>query len=908
MKKWTRRKFLKATGAAAATLAAKDVLALDLLAPITDPLGAYPYRGWETLYRDQYSYDYTARSTHSMNCTGSCTWKIYVKDGIAFKEEQYADFPDLGGHYPTYNPRGCQKGANYIEYVYGAQRIKYPLIRVGKRGEGKWRRASWDEALAKIASGITDTIENHGPDALTFYSAIPAKHFITFAGGARLANLTGGVLCSFYDWYCDLPPGSPITWGVQTDSCESADWVNSKYLILWGANLLETRIPDAHFMTEARMRGTKVVAIFPEYNPVSIHADLFVPVKPGTDSALGMAMANVIVNGGLHDAPYLKQFTDMPMLVVKDTNKFLRQSDMVSGGSAEEFYFWDEASTQPVLAPGTMGSSDKTLDLGGIQPALEGSFSVDTLAGPKQVTTVFELMKQRLASYTPAAVADLTGLDPSLITQLGQEFATTPPARIIEGAGTNHYFHNCLINRVQILLLALTGNVGKPGTGFDHYVGQEKIWPEHGFINLAFPLTGKNQRFQNTTLWTYVHANIVSDVDEFLPRSLDEYVKESVNNGWMPLYPEGTLDNGRDPKMMIIWGGNYLNQSKGYEHVLNNLWPKLDNIVAVNFRMDTSALYADVVLPAASFYEKWDLNSTDMHTFIHPFTPAIPPLYDSKTDWQIWQAMAQALQDTGYSYYDEKFGLQRNFANLVKDFTRNGAIADDKAACQYLLDHAEETEGMTMDQINTHPARFEATSDVWTSEIKPGVAYYQHQRMFERKRPLNTLNGRQQFYIDHDTFLELGEQLPTHKDALEADAGYPLRWITPHGRWSIHSTWRDAKYQLRLQRGRPIVYLSPAEASNRGLVDNDKIEIFNKNGSFTCHLCISPRLPDGMAQMYHGWERFTFAQGGWQTPTNIRINPTQLAGDYGQLKFKLNYWGPTGSQKDTRVEIRKFAG
>ena len=198
-------------------------------------------------------------------------------------------------------------------------------------------------------------------------------------------------------------------------------------------------------------------------------------------------------------------------------------------------------------------------------------------------------------------------------------------------------------------------------------MGQEKIWPEHGFINLAFPLTGKKQRFQNTTLWTYVHANIVSDVDDFLPRPLDEYIKHSVNKGWMPLYPEGALENGKSPKTMIIWGGNYLNQSKGYEHVLNNLWPKLDHIVAVNFRMDTSALYADVVLPAASFYEKWDLNSTDMHAYIHPFTPAIQPLFDSKTDWQIWQAMAQALQDTGYSYYDQKFGLQRNFANLVKD-------------------------------------------------------------------------------------------------------------------------------------------------------------------------------------------------------------------------------------------------
>ena len=904
MKKWSRRDFLKATAAGIGTLVAKDVLALDLLAPVTDPLGAYPYRGWETLYRNQYSYDYTGRSTHSMNCTGSCTWKIYVKDSIAFKEEQYADYPPINSTLPTYNPRGCQKGANYLEYVYGPQRVKYPLIRTGARGEGRWRRASWSEAASLIASKITSNITANGPDSIFFYSAIPAKHFVTFAGGARLANLTGAVMCSFYDWYCDLPPGEPITWGEQTDSCESADWVNSKYLILWGANLLETRIPDAHFMAEARMRGTRIVAIFPEYNPVSIHADIFVPIKPGTDGAFGLAMANVIVNEGLYDAAYCKQFTDFPFLVRTDNNKFLREADVVSGGSTDKFYVWNTATNKTVLVPGTWGDAIKTLDLGAISPALEGSWSVTTLAGSKQVATVFSLLKAKIAGYTPSAMASVTGVDANLITQIARDFAATKPGRIIEGAGTNHYYHNDLINRVQILLVALTGNVGKPGGGFDHYVGQEKIWPEHGFISLAYPLTTAKQRFQNTTLWTYVHAGVTSDVDGALPRPLAQYITESVNNGWMPLYPEGTLTNGKTPKVMFIWGANYVNQSKGYEKVVSTLLPKLDLIVDVNFRMDTSAFYADVVLPAASFYEKWDLNSTDLHTYIHPFTPVIPPLHESKTDWQIWQTLAQALQDTGFSYYDAKFGLQRNFSTLVSSFTNNGAIAGDKAACQYLLDHAEETAGVTMDQINTQPHRFTQTSEVWTSDVKPGVAYYGFQRMTEHLRPLRTLTGRQQFYVDHDWFLEMGEQLPVYKPPLDIDA-YPLRWITPHGRWSIHSTWRDAKYQLRLQRGRPIVYLSPGEAAKRGLVDNDKVEIYNKNGGFIAHLNVSPRLPDGMAQMYHGWERYFFQKGGWQTPTTIRIKPTQLAGGYGQLKFKLNYWGPTGNQKDTRVEIRK---
>ena len=904
MKKFTRREFLKTSAIAAGVLVAADALALDLLAPVADPLGAYPYRGWETLYRDLYTYDYTARSTHSMNCTGSCTWKVYVKNNIAFKEEQYADYPAINSVLPTYNPRGCQKGANFIEYVYGPQRVKYPLIRTGLRGEGKWRKATWAEALSLIASKITSNISANGPDSVFFYSAIPAKHFVTFAGGARLANLTGAVMCSFYDWYCDLPPGEPITWGEQTDACEAADWVNSKYLILWGANLLETRIPDAHFMTEARMRGAKVVAIFPEYNPVSIHADLFVPVKPGTDGALGLAMANVIVNENLYDAAYVKQFTDFPFLVRTDNNKFLRESDVVSGGSSDKFYVWNAATNKAVLVPGTWGDTNKTLDLGAISPALEGTYNVTTLAGVKQVTTVFALLKAKLGSYSPSAMASVTGVNAGLIATIAREFAATKPGRIIEGAGTNHYYHNDLINRAQILLVALTGNVGKPGGGFDHYVGQEKIWPEHGFISLAYPLTTAKQRFQNTTLWTYVHAGVTSDVDSILPRTLTQYISESVNNGWMPLYPEGTLTNGKTPKVMIIWGANYINQTKGFEKVVDTLLPKLDLIVDVNYRMDTSAFYADVVLPAASFYEKWDLNSTDLHSYIHPFTPAIPPLYESKTDWQIWQALAEALQNTGFSYTDSKYGITRDFKTMVANFTNNGAIAADKDACQYLLDHAEETAGVTMDQLVAQPHRFTQTSAVWTSDIKPGVAYYGFQRMTEHLRPLNTLAGRQQFYVDHDWFLEMGEQLPMYKPPVDVDA-YPLRWITPHGRWSIHSSWRDAKFQLRLQRGRPIVYLSPGEAAKRGLVDNDKVEVFNKNGSFVTHLNISPRMPDGMAQMYHGWERTLFQKGGWQTPTTIRIKPTQLAGGYGQLKFKLNYWGPTGNQKDTRVEIRK---
>lgn len=892
--------------------AARNVLALDLLEKVREPEGKYPYRNWENLYREQLSYDSYGRTTHSVNCAGSCTWKVYVKNNIAFKEEQYADYPDINQALPTYNPRGCQKGANYKEYVYGPQRLKYPLIRTGARGEGKWRKASWEEALSYIAGKIVDVISNHGPDTVTFYSANPAKFMVTYAAGARLANLIGGVMCSFYDWVSDLPPGEPMTWGVQTDSCEAADWFNSKYILLWGSNLLETRIPDAHFMTEARIHGTRIVAIFPEYNPVSIHADFYIPIKPGMDCALALGMANVIVNERLYDAGYIKQFTDMPLLVRKDNHRFLRESDVISGRREDIFYFWDQDANNPVTAPGaagTVGSTEWTLDLGSINPVLEGNFTVNTFSGDVEVTTVFSMVKKNLENYIPSEVSNITGVNAGLITDIAREYATIKPARIINGAGTNHYYHNDLTNRAQILLAALTGNVGVPGGGFDHYVGQEKIWCEEGFKKIAYPLGTSKQRFQNTTLWTYIHSNI-QDKDNLYQRPVIEYIRQSVKSGWMPLFPEGTLENGKSLKVLFIWGANYLNQTKGAEYIIADLLPKLDLIVDIDFRMNTSGIYADVILPAASMFEKWDLSATDLHSYIGMFTPVIPPQQDSKTDWEIWKALAAALSKTNFSFKDtlpDGSTILRDFSSLVKDYTDNGALDSDLNAGQFILDNSVETKGMTMDGINKQSQRFVATGEEWTSDLKNDRAYYGFQRMYELKRPLSTLTGRQQFYIDHPWFLELGEELPMYKPPLNMNK-YPLRWLTPHGRWSIHSVWRDAKYQLRLQRGHPIVYLNPAEASSRGLIDNDPVEILNDNGVIIAHLCISHRIPEGMALMYHGWERYSFKRGGFQSPTTIRIKPTQLAGGYGQLKFRVNYWGPTGNQKDTRVEIRKYTG
>ncbi len=901
-----------------------------------DPLDRYPYRGWESLYREQFTWDKVVRSTHSANCTGSCSWMVYVKDGIMLREEQAADYPRINTELPDYNPRGCQKGACFVEYVYGAQRLKYPLIRKGlragkpvDRGTGEWERVTWDEALTYIAEKLLDNIYQHGPDTNSFFSVIPAMSPVSFAGGARFAQFTGGVFCSFYDWYCDLPPGEPLTWGVQTESCECADWFNAKYIIMWGANVVQTRIPDAHFAFEARYNGTKLCVISPDFNSSAIHADHYLAIQPGTDALLAMGIARILVERGWIDRPYITEQTDLPMLVRSDTGRFLREADLVEKGDPDVFFLWDEATRKPVPAPGCQGMRQrggdrgKSIKLDGYQIALEGTFTVTLADGkPVEVVTVFEKLKQDLEKYPLDRVARETGLPAHEIEAMARDLGTRRPAMIIHGAGTNHWFHNDSTNRALILLVALTGNVGINGGGFNHYVGQERVWPEHGFKELAFPRGSKKQRWQNMTLWTYIHSSN-HDPHPYGGRPIEEWIRESVVNEWMPLWPKndwGNLKNLKDPprkpRALIIWRANYLNQAKGNERIFDSLWKQLDLIVDINYRMDTTALYSDIVLPASSYYEKTDLNSTDCHSFMHPFGKALEPLFESRTDWDIFAAlsrkMAEVARQRGLKpFRDEDLDWERDFTKLYDDWSDDGRLASDEAACDFILSHSAETQGMTYKSLQERPQRFVATDpEIWNSDVEPGVAYTPFRHQVKDKRPWRTLVGRQQFYIDHEWFLRLEEALPSYQPPVpEDDKKYPLFWNTPHGRWSIHSTWRDNRYVLRLQRGVPIVYLHPEDAKKRGIVDGDWVRIFNQIGATVCLCCILPGEKPGRLTMYHGWEQFLgFAEGGWQSLTYIKIKPTQLIGNYGHVRFQLNYWGPTGNNRDVKVEIEKYQG
>ncbi len=785
----------------------------------------------DSFYRDRWSHDKVVRSTHGVNCTGSCSWKVYVKDGIITWESQQTDYPSVGPDSPEYEPRGCPRGAAFSWYTYSPTRVRYPYVRgvllqlfreakarhggdpvlawgdivsnpeLAKqykhaRGKGGLVRATWDEATEIAAAAHVHTIKAFGPDRVAGFSPIPAMSMVSHAAGARFYTLLGAPLLSFYDWYADLPVASPQVFGDQTDVPESGDWWDATYLMLWGSNVPVTRTPDAHWMTEARYRGQKVVVCSPDYSDATKFADEWLAPSPGTDGALAMAMGHVLLREFFVEKTtpyfdsYVKRFTDLPFLVSLEDQgdgtfvpgKFLTAHDLGQGVEHAQFktVLIDSASSEPVVPNGTLGhrfgpegAGRWNLELGDVEPLLtlygesavpvalprfdapDGSGSVIERGVParliagKLVTTVFDLL---LASYgvgraglpgdwptgyddptspcTPAWQEEITGVPAHKAERIGREFAQNAVdskgrSMIIMGAGTNHYFHSDTIYRAFLALTTLTGCQGVNGGGWAHYVGQEKVRPLTGHQVLAMStdwqrpprqMIGTAYWYLATGQWRYDPFQVDVFASPTAPPAFQgmttaDVLAQSARLGWMPSYPTfnwNPLDlgdaiaasgespaefvtkgvaNGQIrfaaedpdapenlPRVLTVWRANLLGSSgKGNEYFMKHLlgaetslraeeaqegkrprdvtWReespegKLDLLLALDFRMTSTTLFADIVLPAATWYEKHDLNTTDMHPFVHSFNPAIAPPWQTRTDWDAWQTIAEKFSE-----------------------------------------------------------------------------------------------------------------------------------------------------------------------------------------------------------------------------------------------------------------------
>ena len=1180
-------------------------------------------REWERFYRERWQHDKVVRSTHGVNCTGSCSWKIHVKDGIVAWETQQSDYPSNGPDVPEYEPRGCPRGASFSWYLYSPIRVRYPYVRgvlldlfraarernggdpvlawasivddpekarayKSLRGKGGFVRASWDDVVDIVSAAHVHTLRRYGPDRVAGFTPIPAMSMVSYAAGTRFLSLIGGICMSFYDWYADLPPASPQMWGDQTDVPESADWWNASYIVLWGSNIPQTRTPDAHFLTEARYRGQKVVVVSPDFAGHTKFADHWLPAAAGTDGALAMAMAHVVFKEfhAERTVPrfdeYVKRTTDLPFLVTLReregayvADRFLRASDL---GSTEENAEWktvlvDAASDEPVVPQGSIGFrwgdgglGKWNLELGDVDPALTllgrhdelveldlprfdvGDAGGDVLrrgvpakrVGGMLVTTVFDLLAAQLGvyrdglpgtwpsgyddatePYTPAWQEPITGVDAGRVARVAREFARNAErsqgrSMIVLGAGTNHWFHSDQIYRAILQLVALCGCQGVNGGGWAHYVGQEKVRPISGWSTLAFALDwARPPRQQATTPFWF----LASDQFRYQRTRADHYATRlgtgalegmhvadcnslAARLGWMPSYPtfdrnpldltaeaaaagvapaahvvdclkSGELRFAAEdpdapenfPRVLTLWRANLLgSSSKGHEYFLRHVlgvpdaavrneestpaerpsevvWRedaptgKLDLFTTIDFRMNGSALYSDVVLPAATWYEKHDLSSTDLHPFVHSFNQAVPPPWEAKTDFDIFGRIAERFSELAETHLGTRtdlvaapllhdtpdelaqpFGevrdwkrgecepvpgktmprlvpVERDYTAVYRKWRALGPLAEElgssakgipleptveidhlRAAngeidgrpaltrdvhmCEAILalsgvsngrlalagfegleqrtgtrlaDIAEEHADVriTFGDTQVQPRKVLASPE-WSGMESRERRYSPFTINVERNVPFRTLTGRQQLYVEHAWMLEYGEGLPTYRPPLnvlgvvgtqlsgeEGRKELHVRWLSPHSKWSIHSEFQDNLHMLTLFRGGPTVWLSDVDAKEIEIADNDWCEVFNRNGVVVARAVVSHRIPPGVGLMYHSQDRhvnvplseLTETRGGTDNSvTRISMKPTHLIGGYAQLSFGFNYYGPTGTQRDEMVAVRKLRG
>jgi len=883
------------------------------------------YRRFEDVYRNKWTWDRVARGTHGTNCAGTCAFNVFIKNGVVWREEQQAEYGSSGDDVPDYGPRGCQKGLRHAKWMYGKQRVLYPMKRVGERGEGNWERISWQQATDEIADKILDHSLESGPESISYGSGTQmGVKLASFAGMARFANIAGFSVPEFYSGVGDLPTGVYMTLGTAYTGDTMAAIYKAKCVLIWMANPAVTRIPDAHFFWEARYNGTKVISISPEFTPTAMHSSLWVNPKPGTDIALAMAMIHTMLDDGSYDADYLREQTDMPFLVRTDNGRFLRATDLSLVATLavrdDVFYVWDEATGTLVEAPAT-GAGDPplgrdrrktgSLELGDLRPALEGSWQIETRDGPVEVTTVFERVRRRAAEHTPERVAEITGVNPKVVRRVARDFANAKPAMIYSGYAACKFLHGDMLQRAMLLMLALNGSTGHEGGGLQ-IANSPKL---RGMMAYVFADVGPAFRMVSATTWDYEHGEMKELNEQVygseLAEEVDSYYQKSIDEKWFPSYGE------KGWKMGIFAGNNGANWRASANRWREVGFGQLETIVALVPDMGMTAHYADYVLPIAHHYERADMMLQSRIPYVQVLDAAVPPLGESVDDWTANERLAAAISRRAVArgirpIRDDVEGrtVRRDFTKYHQLYTMDGEVGSVKDVVQYLINTTPGVPKMSFDELAARGiVRVDDSGETtWDGE---GAPYHSEiARSVRDKRPYETLTARQQYYIDHEWFLDFDEALPGHKEWLKIE-GHPIRFLMGHARHGVHSMWRDDAFLLGLQRGEPDVYVNPDDAVARGIADGDALRVFNTAGEFVAQAHVSAGIQPGMIFMYHGWDPMMFENRqnfSAVISTAGLIKPTSMAGDYGHLGHHVLQFAPNQTYRDFTCDYELWRG
>lgn len=536
-------------------------------------------------------------------CHMGCTLTTHVKDGKIVKTEK------------TIFPNGregiiCLKGVAAVNWPYNPGRLQAPLKRVGERGEGKWEKITWDQALDEIAAKMKELAEKYGPQSIAIQTAgsshAPFAAVQTYVG-VRFANLFGAT-----DPMMAIPiDNDPFAanffdfgFGVVNTATDNEDLMHSKLIIMWGANFAESAFRDMQGLIDAHENGAKLIDIGVVYDATAAKADEWVPVNPGSDAALAWSMVHTIISEALYDREFVLKHTVGPFLVRLDNKKFLRGSDMGAGGDAEEYVVWDVATNGAKAISGEDG----------FEGALFGSYSVNGIA----CKPAFQLLAEAAAQYPAEKTEAIHGVPADRVKRLAREFATTKPASIASNMGLR-YWNGYYAYRLMNLLVALTGNIGVPGGGH---------WRSNAIAAPVFNVGAITNATENTTV----------------PMRMNDFLKACETGQPYPI------------KGFIIIGNNTFHCYPNPNDWMYKRIPNMELIVVNDIYMTRTAELADYVLPDATIFERDDIDFQSGCVVLSEH--AIEPMYDTKARVDMWRELA------------ERLGFGEYFQYTVEDYIR----------------------------------------------------------------------------------------------------------------------------------------------------------------------------------------------------------------------------------------------
>lgn len=847
----TRRTFVKAGSAAAlaamgagAVGAATGIPAAKALAESAPPEGEW------------------VRTTCAPNCTGACGMKAFVHDGRIKMISQAADYP-----FERYNPRGCLKGISINTMIHGPERLTAPLVRNEQTGE--LEEADWDTALDTAAEKLRAIAEKYGPDSIGVIWQVQGTGHVQKGALVRLTNMMGWSAIGGYELNGDLPMFWPETFGCQSEELESYCWEDSRYTMIFGSNPMVTRLPDSHFLNYSREAGGKVVCFDPNYSATAEKSTEWVRIKPDTDAAFALAAAKVIIDEGLHDEAFCKNFTDLPLLVDTATGKRLT-AEQVAGLSAFEapeyrqtYVAWDEAA-------GAFAAVDPE-HLGGTEGyALEGTFEVPLAGGgTASAKTSFTLLRESLEAYGLESASALTDVPADTIQRIARECAAVKPMHIIFGGSAMQWHHGDLKGRACALLAALTGNIGQLGGGISTYVGQYKT------------------RF-NTASW-FIPPRPKRASAPF------HYAVNGRTDTMSASFPKAGF------KALVIGWGNPFEQ----HNVANWLRSakesgELECVICFEFQRTKTVDYSDVTFASASWYEKTELVITPLHPWVQIMQPMVDPPGIARPE--LWTCKELACR------------IDPTVADMWPEFGPDEAEDAAEEVLRTLLANGGDTiSHITVEDLKAGPCKL-AHANPGEKKIPFWEQIHEGQPFPTVSRP-NALDvtarfvksGRIEFYKDEDRFLEMGEQLPCYKPAFEdteyaadpeAREKYPFAYLTRNSLFRVHATYCNNPFMLELQNNTPKVFMNPDDAAAKGLAQGDVVEVFNSRGKVNGALVCDPGMYPGQVVFDMGWwSRYT-GDESYNSLIYPWINPIH------EIYYVSSVWSPNMAWNECVCDVR----